>query len=137
MHQYDWLDAYLLGKPGVEKDFKEEWQWWRYQIRGKLFAAILCPGEQYDPLYAGKDLLTLKCDPMLAGLYREQHPEVLPGFYMEKSRWNSVDLGGKLPDYLLREMCDHSYEQVLRKLPKRVQRDIEEEVAKADGGASS
>ena len=39
--KYDWLDEYLLSKKGVAKDFKIEWNWVRYQIGGKLFAAVV------------------------------------------------------------------------------------------------
>ena len=38
--RYDWLDAYLMSKKGVTKDFKAEWNWIRYQIGGKLFTAL-------------------------------------------------------------------------------------------------
>ena len=37
--RYIWLDDYLMARPGVTKDFKPEWNWIRYQIGGKLFAA--------------------------------------------------------------------------------------------------
>lgn len=121
MNRYDWLDAYLLAKPGATKDYKAEWQWWRYQVGGKLFAAVLCPGAQYDPAYAGKDLLTLKCDPLLAELLRREHAEVLPGFYCDKRGWNSVDLGGALTDEQVRQMCDDSYQLVFSKLTKKLQ----------------
>lgn len=124
MNRYQWLDAYLLAKPGVEKDFKEEWQWWRYQVGGRLFAATLCPGEQYQAQYAGKDLINLKCDPVMGELYRQQYPEVLPGFYTDKRCWNAVDLGGNLPDGLVRQMCDDSYRLVFEKLTKKAQREI-------------
>lgn len=30
--KYDWIDEFLLGKKGVRKDFKEEWNWLRYMI---------------------------------------------------------------------------------------------------------
>ena len=36
MH-YEWLDAYLLSFPGVEKDYQPVWQWFRYKVRGRLF----------------------------------------------------------------------------------------------------
>ena len=127
MNQYQWLDQYLLAKPGAVKDFKEEWQWWRYQVGGKLFAAILCPSPQHNPAYAGKDLINLKCDPMLAELLRREHPEVLPGFYSNKRCWNSIDLGGALPGDLLRQMCDDSYRLVFEKLTKKLQTQILEE----------
>lgn len=80
MNRYGWLDEYLLAKAGTVKDFKAEWQWWRYCVGGKMFAAVLHPSEKYDPMYAGKDLLTLKCDPLLAEALRDEHSEILPGF---------------------------------------------------------
>ncbi len=124
MNRYEWLDGYLLSKPGVTKDFKEEWQWLRYQVGGKLFAAILRPSDKYDPLYAEKNLLNLKCDPLLADILRKTHPEVLPGFYSDKRCWNSIDLGGNLPDEQLRQLCDDSYRLVFEKLTKKLQREI-------------
>ena len=58
------LDALLQSYPGCTKDFKAEWQWWRYQVGGKMFAATLHPGPEHAPEYAGRNLLTLKCDPV-------------------------------------------------------------------------
>lgn len=124
MNRYEWLDGYLLSKPGVTKDFKEEWQWLRYQVGGKLFAAVLCPSAQYDPAYAGKDLINLKCDPMLVEMLRKTHPEVLPGFYSDKRCWNSIDLGGALSDGQLKQLCDDSYRLVFEKLTKKLQKEI-------------
>lgn len=124
MNRYEWLDAYLLAKTGACKDYKQEWGWLRYQVGGKLFAATLHPSEQYDPAYAGKDLLNLKCDPILSELLRKQHTEVLPGFYSDKRTWISVDLGGSLPDELVKQLCDESYQQVFGKLTKKLQREI-------------
>ena len=101
MKEYPWLDAYLLGLPGVTKDFKMEWQWERYLIGGKMFAALLCPDEKYHEDYAGKNLVNLKCDPMEAELLRKQYPSVLPGFYSDKRCWNSIDLDGGLPEEMI------------------------------------
>ena len=38
--RYEWLDEYLLSLPRAEKDYKPEWGWFRYMVRGKLFAAV-------------------------------------------------------------------------------------------------
>lgn len=124
MNRYEWLDGYLLSKPGVTKDFKEEWQWLRYQVGGKLFAAVMHPSDKYDTTYAEKDLLNLKCDPMLADMLRKTHVEVLPGFYSDKRCWNSIDLGGALSDELLKQLCDDSYQLVFEKLTKKLQKEI-------------
>ena len=37
---YPWIDDYLLQKPSVTKDLQPDWNWIRYQIGGKLFAAV-------------------------------------------------------------------------------------------------
>ena len=127
MDQYTWLDHYLLSKPGAVKDYKAEWGWNRYMVGGKMFAATMRPSDQYDPAYAKKDLLNLKCDPLLAEVLRKNHPEVLPGFYSDKRCWNSVDLGGGLTDDQLRQMCDDSYRLIFEKLTKKCQKEILEQ----------
>lgn len=122
--RYEWLDEYLLSLPSAEKDYKPEWQWFRYMIRGKLFAAICSPGPEHET-YGGHDLVNLKCAPSKAELLRAQYPEILPGFYSDERTWNAVLLDGELPDELLRDLCAESHRLVLGKLPKYVQREIE------------
>lgn len=121
--RYDWLDAYLLSLPGAEKDYKPEWQWFRYMVRGKLFAAVCSPGPEHRT-YGGHDLVNLKCEPAESGLLRAQYPEILPGFYTDKRTWIAALLDGDLPDEVLRQLCADSHRLVLAKLPKYVQRDI-------------
>ena len=122
---YLWLDEYLLSKPGVVKDYKPEWDWHRYMIGGKMFAATMCPSEKHNPMYAGKQLISMKSDPLMSELLRENHPQyILPGFYCGKLTWNSVDLGGDVPDDTLRQMIDDSYRLVFAKLTKKLQREV-------------
>ena len=80
----EWLDEYLLSKPGAIKEYKAEWEWWRYMVGGKMFAATMHPSEKYEPEYADKDLLVLKCEPILAELLRKEYSDIIPGFYMNK-----------------------------------------------------
>ena len=121
--RYDWLDEYLLSLPGAEKDYKPEWGWFRYMIRGKLFAAVCSPGPEHKT-YGGHDLINLKCDPVRAELLRAEYPDILPGFYMDKRTWVACFLDGALPDELLRELCAASHRLVVEKLPKYVQREL-------------
>lgn len=122
--KYQWLEDYLMGRPGAEHDYKIEWGWHRYMVRGKLFAAICSPSGMRDETYNGHTLVNLKCDPRLAEVFRAQYPEVLPGFYCDKKNWIAVLLDGELPDEVLRDLCDMSYELVKAKLPKYVQREL-------------
>ena len=57
MTAHDWLDAYLLGMPGATTDYKVEWEWQRYQVGGKMFAATMQPGPQHpQPVQLGRAL---------------------------------------------------------------------------------
>ena len=123
MNRYEWLDEYLLSLPGCTKDYKLEWCWWRYQVGGKLFAATCQPGPQYRG-YDCRELLSLKCEPLLAEALRQEYPDILPGFYMDKRTWNSIFLDGAVPDEALRGLCRRSYELVFGKLTKKLQREI-------------
>ena len=38
--KYPWIEEYLMGKPGVTKDLQADWNWIRFHIGGKMFAAI-------------------------------------------------------------------------------------------------
>ena len=121
---HDAIDAYLLAKPGCTKDYKAEWDWWRYQVGGKMFAAAMKPGQEHATAYAGRSLLSLKSDPAWSVALRSEHADILPGFYADKRHWISIDLDGAVPDELLYELCDHSYSLVFGKLTKKAQREI-------------
>lgn len=105
--KYEWLDEYLLSKKGVTKDFKIEWNWIRYQIGGKLFVAV-CLDKQNNPHY-----ITLKLKPEEGEFLRQQYADIIPGYYMNKVHWNSVKADGEVPDDLLKDMLDKSYQLVL------------------------
>ena len=111
---YPWLDKYLLSKKSVKKDFKIEWQWDRYQIGNKLFAAI-CYGEN------GKQILTVKCEPEFGTYLRENYSNITPGYYMNKVHWNSVDLNGNVPESIIKDMIEQSYKLVLNSFSKKRQ----------------
>ena len=115
---YPWIFEELAQKPGAVRDFKEEWQWTRFQVGGKLFAAICKDG-------AGNDaLLTLKLPPEENCFLREQYEDILPGYYCNKEHWSSIRLEGSAPDHLVRELMETSYRLVLAGLSKKKQREI-------------
>lgn len=123
MNRYPWLEEALMACPGAEQDYKVEWQWQRFLVRGKMFAAICTPGPEYKD-YAGRTMVILKCDPRLAEGFRAEYPDIVPGFYSDKRHWNSVYLDGAVPEAVLRDLCEMSYRLVVSKLPKYVQREI-------------
>lgn len=123
MDKYEWLDAYLQAKKGCTKDYKLEWGWHRYQVGGKMFAATCQPGPEHKG-YDCRELLTLKCDPLLSELLRGEYADIIPGFYSDKRNWISIFLDGDVPDDVLEDLCDRSYALVFGKLTKKLQREI-------------
>ncbi len=120
--KYPWIDEELLAKPGVTKDLQAEWNWIRYQIGGKMFAAVCLDDATGKPVY-----ITLKLDPEEGEFFRQQYADIIPGYYMNKVHWNSVRADGVVPDDLLREMLEKSYRLVLGGLSKKKQRELLEE----------
>ena len=117
--KYPWLDDYLMEKPGVTKDFKAEWNWYRYQLGDKLFAALCMDDKTGKAVY-----ITLKLDPAEGEFLRQQRPDIIPGYYMNKQHWNSIRADGEVPDDLLKELLDKSYRLVLGGLSKKKQAEI-------------
>ncbi len=117
--KYDWLDEYLLAKPSVTKDLQAEWNWIRYQIGGKMFAAICLDDATGKAVY-----ITLKLEPTEGEFLRRQYADIIPGYYMNKVHWNSIKTDGAVPDELLREMLEKSYQLVLGGFSKKKQREL-------------
>lgn len=120
-YNYPWLDEYLANKPHAVKEYKLEWECYRYLIAGKMFAMI---GGDRD----GIPIVTLKCDPLEGDTLRRQYPvDIIEGYYMNKVHWCSVYLEGKAPDGVLRHMVDSAYSLVLSSLSKKLQRELADE----------
>ncbi|SET18016.1 Predicted DNA-binding protein, MmcQ/YjbR family [Natronincola peptidivorans] len=115
--KYPWLDEYCKSKLGAEKDFKVEWDATRYLIGGKMFA--MQGGDKNK-----KAIITLKCHPQFGRSLRKDYKDVVAGYYMNKEHWNSVYLDGDVPDNILKQMIDMSYESVLSSLSKKKQMEI-------------
>ena len=116
--KYPWIDEYLMEKRGVTKDLQAEWNWIRYQIGGKMFAAI-CRDDHDQPYY-----ITLKLEPSEGEFWRRQYDDMIPGYYMNKLHWNSVKADGSVPDDILRDLLDKAYKIVLNSLSKKKQKEI-------------
>ncbi len=108
----DELLAYCLSKPGAWQD--RPWEGDVVTKVGQKIFAFLGSGE---PLSVG-----LKC-----GASRDVADEWLLRYprdaavmaYIGRSGWNSLRIGGSIPDDEIMEAIDASYTAVVRKLPKR------------------
>lgn len=116
--RYQWIDEYLLNKRNVTKDLQSDWNWIRYHIGGKMFAAV-CLDSDDKPYY-----ITLKLEPEEGNFLRQQFEDILPGYYMNKQHWNSVKPDGEVPNDLLKDLLDKSYLLVLKSFSGKKQREI-------------
>jgi predicted DNA-binding protein (MmcQ/YjbR family) len=81
-----------------------------FKVAGKMFALSHLDGV---PL-----TVSLKCDPEEAIRLRAAHAEVVPGWHLNKRHWNTVTVDGSLPERLVREMIEDSYDLVVAGLPR-------------------
>ena len=126
------IEKRLLSHSGATKALHESWGWMVYWVGGKQFACEFIAAPDAKPPYAGRHLLSLKCDPDRIRELRAEFPDaVLPGYYSDGRTWISVDVdqagmpGGPSEELVL-DLCDMSYRLVFSKLTKRMQREIAE-----------
>ncbi len=110
------LRDHCLHLKGVTEDFPFGEETLVFRVGGKIFLLIgLTEANRFN----------VKCDPELAAELRERYSEVKPGYHMNKKHWNTVYMDGQLTHKQLCEMMDHSYDLVLKSLPKKTQEEIQ------------
>ena len=80
-----------------------------FKVAGKMFAL--------SALGADSLRISLKCEPLLAEALRAAYAEVIPGYHLNKRHWNTVILDGSLPERVIEDMIEDSYDLVVSKLP--------------------
>jgi predicted DNA-binding protein (MmcQ/YjbR family) len=105
------LRAFCLSFNEAVEDFPFSPEISVFKVLGKMFALSWIDAR---PLK-----VNLKCDPEDAVRLREEYPElIIPGYHMNKRHWNTVRLDGGLPDRLVRELIEDSYDLVVAGLPR-------------------
>lgn len=106
------LRSYCMSKKGVTESFPFDEDTLVFKVMGKMF----CLTSLSEP-----DSINLKCEPEKAIELREQYPCVQPGYHMHKKMWNTVGIDGSISKKLLKDWIDHSYNEVVAGLPKKLQ----------------
>jgi len=78
--------TYCLQQKGVTEEFPFDEVTLVMKVMGKMFALTGLDSERFT--------VNLKCDPDYALELREQYEEIIPGWHMNKSHWNTVDFEG-------------------------------------------
>ncbi len=104
------LREYCLTKKFVTEEFPFDATTLVFKVCGKMFALTNLDGDLS---------INIKCDPDKAIELRERFPSVQPGYHMSKIHWNTVYIDGSIPDKLIMEWIDDSYNLIVSKLPKK------------------
>ena len=102
------LRGHCLSFPGAEETFPFGPNTSVFKVAGKMFAL--------SQLGAAELRISLKCEPALAEQLRAAHPEVTPGYHLNKRHWNTVVVEGSLSEEMVRDMIEDSYDLVVSDL---------------------
>ncbi len=98
-----------LGFRGCTETFPFGFETSVFKVAGKMFALSAL---SHEPLS-----VSLKCEPLLAEQLRADHEAISPGYHLNKRHWNTVVIDGSLPDRMIGELIEDSYDLVVSKLP--------------------
>ncbi|MBQ8362205.1 MAG: MmcQ/YjbR family DNA-binding protein [Bacteroidaceae bacterium] len=105
---------YCLSLPQVTEDFPFDETTLVFRIGGKIFAMMDLENTEW---------FVLKCEPEYAIELREHYPEIAPAWHMNKKYWNQLNLFGQLPDNLICSLIRHSYNEVVKKISKKIKKE--------------
>lgn len=103
---------YCNAKKGVTEEFPFGENILVYKVMGKMFA--LTDVDQFESV-------NLKVEPEQGILLQEEYAAVQPGYHMNKKHWITVVMDGSVPNRLLQQWIDNSYNLVVSGLTKKQQ----------------
>jgi predicted DNA-binding protein (MmcQ/YjbR family) len=110
------LRRHCLALPGAREEFPFSPGLSVFKVSGKVFALSRLDGRPLS--------VSLKCEPALAEQLRDTYAAIRPGYHLNKRHWNTVEIDGSVPERLVLDMVEDSYDLVLAGLPKRVQTEL-------------
>jgi predicted DNA-binding protein (MmcQ/YjbR family) len=103
------LRRYCLSFPGAEETFPFGADTSVFKVGGKMFALSRLGAESLR--------VSLKCEPELAVGLRAAHAAIIPGYHLNKRHWNTVIIDGSLPEQMVKDLIQDSYDLVASGLP--------------------
>lgn len=109
MFYIDEIRAFCLSLPKTSESFPFDNVTLVFKVQDKMFALVNINQATF---------INLKCDPEYAVELREQFHGIQPGYHMSKIHWNSVALNEDVSREKIEALILHSYQEVIKKLPK-------------------
>lgn len=109
---------YCLSKKGVTESFPFDEETLVFKVMNKMFA--LCALER------SPSQVNLKCDPERSVELREEYDGLIfSGYHMSGKHWNTILIEDNVPNDLLLDLINHSYQLVVNGLTKKVRADLD------------
>ncbi|MCF3140686.1 MULTISPECIES: MmcQ/YjbR family DNA-binding protein [Micrococcaceae] len=120
------LREICLGFPGAFEDFPFGPEASVFKVRSAVAGGARHEAKMFALSYMDPDnwSVSLKCEPALAEQLRAAHPEITGAWHMNKTHWNGVRLDGALPDDMVRDMVEDSYDLVVATLSRKQQEQL-------------
>ena len=122
--------AALDARPGAVAESAAVAGAYLYRVKGKMFAILATRGVA---------AVSLKCDPLLAEILREQYAGVGHRYHLDRRHWISVALDADVPVAEILRLIDQSYDLVRANLTRAQRAELDAEATAAPslvGGAS-
>mgnify|MGYP003348616172 FL=1 len=111
------LREFCLSKKGVTEDFPFGEDTLVFKVMGKIFLLTGLTSERFT--------VNLKMAAELVDEYRDKYAAVQPGYHMNKKHWNTVQFdSGTIPLKELFWMVNHSYDEVVKKLSRKLREEL-------------
>jgi predicted DNA-binding protein (MmcQ/YjbR family) len=110
------LRGWCLAQGGAIEEFPFGPEHSVFKVGGKMFALSTL---RRTPLE-----VSVKCEPELAVQLRAAYTAIRPGYHLNKRHWNTIGLDGGLPDQLVRDLIEDSYDLVVSGLSKRAREQL-------------
>ena len=104
------IHAVCLALPGASITFPFGEETAEFKVAGKVFAISAAESPTH---------VTLKAEPEEVTGLVDTYESVTRGYHMNKKHWITVQVEGALPDGLVAELIEDSYDLIVDKLPAR------------------
>jgi predicted DNA-binding protein (MmcQ/YjbR family) len=120
------LRGLCLGFPGAFEDFPFGPETSVFKVRAAVSGGARHEAKMFalSAMDPADWSVSLKCEPVLAEQLRAAHPEIAGAWHLNKKHWNGVRLDGTLPDSMVRDMVEDSYDLVVATLSRRQQEQL-------------
>ena len=116
----DQIRDYCLSKNQTTESFPFDKDTLVFKILNKMFALV--PLDKWEK---GEAAITLKCDPEYTLELRDKYESVYAGPYVSNKHWNTVSIyTGELQPEFVFQLIDHSYDMVIKAMPKKMRNQL-------------